>query len=210
MNFEVDRLEILRIIEFFKAVIPSKDESKRNCLFVRVDGDKVIFTGGGNFVIKKYDFEIANTTTKDKKNQSNFMIPRAALVSFEAMVKEHKAHCVKKAKTEESYLIVTIGDKKLVSLTEEVDFKQPIFDFDSKIETDFQITKGAVSEIPMIPADLTAAMTGFGRTQPVETTFTGAMGPIHFQQDRYEAIMKPPIEKAEETDGGEQTSTDGK
>lgn len=209
MFFEFDRLEVLRLINFFKPVIPKKNDSKRSCLFVRVDEGKLVFTGGGQFVIKKYVLESANTTAEKGEIQKKFMIPRAALVSFGKMVEEHKAHCTKMAKTDESYLLVTIGDKELVSLKEKIDFEQPTFDFNDDIESDFQITKGSVSEIPMIPTDLASAMAGFGKIQPVEITFTGSMKPVHFKQGDYEAIVTPPIEKAEEPAGGEQISTDG-
>lgn len=209
MFFEFDRLEILRLIDFFKPVIPKKNDSKRSCLFVRVDGDKLVFTAGGLFVIKKYVLESANTTAEKGETPKKFMIPRAALLSFGKMVEEHKTHCTKMAKKDPSYLLVTIGDKELVSLKENIDFEQPEFEFDDGIESDFQITKGAISKIPIVPNDLAAAMAGFAKTKPVVTTFTGPMGPIHFHQDNYEAIVIPPIEKVEEPDGNKQTSTDG-
>lgn len=205
----LDRLETLSAITFVEAAIPKKVETGRNCLFVRVEHDKLIFTGGSEFVVKKAELNRPNTTEeaarpgKGKKLPKTFMVPRADLCAFKEMMKEHKADCVKLAKNDQSYLFVEIDDKELISHDGKIVYQQPIFAF-KDLEPILQVKKGSVSEMIMMSGDLTAAMTGFRKSQPVMITFTGDGKPIHFEQGDYEAIVIPPVEKKEESDNGEQ------
>jgi len=202
----LDRLETLSAISFIEPAIPKGSETGKNCLFVRVDGDKLIFTGGGQFVTKKVVMVRPNTveesarTGKKNKPPKTFMIPRADLFAFKEMMKEHKADCKKLAKNDSSYLFVEMDETELISYDGKIVYEQPKFEF-KDLEFAFQIAKDSVSEIPVISADVISAMTGFGKSKPVEITFTGEGNPIHFQQGDYEAVVLPPVETIEEKDG---------
>jgi len=202
----LDRLETLSAISFIEPAIPKGSDSGKNCLFVRVDGDKLIFTGGGQFVTKKAVM-IRPTTTeesarpaKGKNPPETFMIPRADLFAFKEMMKEHKADCKKLAKNDASYLFVEMDDTELISYDGKIVYEQPKYEF-KELESAFDIVKGGVSEIPVISADVIAAMSGFGKSEAVEVTFTGPGSIIHFQQGDYEAVVIPPVETIEENEG---------
>lgn len=208
----LDRLEALAAISFIEPAIPKGSETGKNCLFVRVDEDKLILTGGGQFVTKKVILIRPNTVEESaragngKKLPKTFMIPRADLFAFKEMMKEHKADCKKLAKNDPSYLFVEMDDTELISHDGKIVYEQPKYEF-KELESVFQIIKDSVSEIPVISADVIAAVTGFKKSKPVEITFTGHRNPIHFQQGDYEALVIPPVEK-EEPEGGEQMKID--
>lgn len=205
----LDRLETLAAISFIEPAIPKDSDTGKNCLFVRVDEDKLIFTGGGSFVTKKVVMVRPNTVEESarpgKKTEppKTFMIPRADLFAFKEMMKEHKADCKKLAKNDPSYLFVEMDDTELISHDGKIVYEQPKYEF-KDLESAFQITREAVSEIPVISADILAAVTGFRKSKSIDITFTGHMNPIHFQQDDYEAVVIPPVEKEDEEDGNEQ------
>lgn len=208
----LDRLETLSALEFIIPAIPNKAETGKNCLFIRVDEGKLILTGGGEFVIKKDILIRPNTTTEAAGQEGNktalpetFMIPRADIMAFREMMKEHKSDCKKLAKNDPSYLFIEInkigdnGEMELISHEGKITCQQPRYEF-KDLETNFYIAKEPITEIPMITADITAAMTGFQKSKPVEITFTGYKKPVHFQQGDREAIVLPPIEKNNDGD----------
>ncbi len=205
----LDRLETLAAISFIEPAIPKDSDTGKNCLFVRVDEDKLIFTGGGSFVTKKVVMVRPNTIEesarpKKKKTASKtFMIPRADLFAFKEMMKEHKTDCKKLAKNDPSYLFVEMDDTELISHDGKIVYQQPKYEF-KELEFCFQITKDSVSEIPVISGDILAAVTGFKKSKPVEITFTGDRNPIHFQQGDYEAVLIPPVEKEEDSNEQEE------
>lgn len=211
----LDRLEMLAAISFIEPAIPKGAETGKNCLFVRVDGDKLIFTGGAQFVTKKVimvrpnTLEESNLSGNNKPLPETFMIPRADLFAFKEMMKEHKADCKKLAKNDPSYLFVEMSDTELISHDGKIVYEQPKFEF-KDLESIFHIEKETVSDILMISSDAISAMSGFSKSNPVEVTFTGPGNPIHFQQEDYEAIILPPIEKEEQKEqdlGKDQTTT---
>lgn len=212
MRMTLDRFVILSAIDFIAPAIPKGSESGKNCLFIRVDGDKMILTGGGLFVTKKVVIQAENTIQafKDSGNKNagskTFMIPRADVFAFKKMMEEHKADCKKLAKNDPSYLHVEVGDAELLSHDAKIVYEQPKYEF-KDLESVFQIVKGSVSEIPLISADIISSMTGFKKSDQVEVTFTGPRNLIHFQQGDYEATVLPPVEKEEE-DTGEQMKID--
>lgn len=215
MKMTLDRFVILSAIDFIAPAIPKGSETGKNCLFIRVDGDKMILTGGGLFVTKKVVIQAENTIQafKDSGNKNagskTFMVPRADVFAFKKMMEEHKADCKKLAKNDPSYLHIEVGDLELLSHDAKIVYDQPKYEF-KDLESVFQIVKGSVSEIPLISSDVISAMTGFKKSDPVEVTFTGPKSLIHFQQGDYEATVLPPVEKEEEKPGGEQTTTDEK
>lgn len=205
----LDRLETLSAITFVEPAISKKAESGKNCLFVRVESDKLILTGGGEFVVKKAILIRPNTveeaakTGNKKLPPKTFMIPRADLCAFKEMMKQHKSDCINLAKNDPSYLFVEMDDKELISHDGKIVYQQPIFEF-KELESVFQVKKNAVSEMIMMSGDISAAMTGFRKSIPVMITYTGSKKPVHFEQGDYEAIVVPPLEKEEENDNGEQ------
>lgn len=212
MRMTLDRFVILSAIDFIAPAIPKGSESGKNCLFICVDGDKMILTGGGLFVTKKVVIQAENTIQafKDSGNKNagskTFMIPRADVFAFKKMMEEHKADCKKLAKNDPSYLHVEVGDSELLSHDAKIVYEQPKYEF-KDLESVFQISKDLVSEIPLISADVISAMTGFKKSDPVEVTFTGPGNLIHFQQGDYEAVVIPPVEQVGDDDGNEQTTT---
>lgn len=204
----LDRLETLAAISFIEPAIPTEEKTGKNCLFIRVDGDKLILTGGGEFVTKKIVLVSPNTTEGSAKKEElpqTFMIPLAELLGFKAIIKAHKVDSKKLGKEDENRLFVEIDHQKLVSHDGIVDFKQPKYPF-KELETLFNIKKKSLGEIPVMPADIDTAMKGFQKSKKVDITFTGDNKPIHFQQGDYEAVVIPPVEK--EDDGNEQTKID--
>lgn len=205
----LDRLETLSAITFIEPAISKKAETGRNCMFVRVENDKLILTGGSEFVVKKAilirpnTVEEAGRTGKKKLPPNTFMIPRADLWAFKEMMKEHKADCKKLAKNDPSYLFVEIDDKELISHDGKIVYQQPKYEF-KELETVLQVEKYSVDEMLMMSPDILAAMTGFRKSKPVMITFTGTESPIHFEQGDYEAIAIPPLEKKKKEDGNDQ------
>ena len=212
----LDRLEMLSVITFLEKAIPKGSETGKNCVFIRVDEGKLIFTAGGQFVTKKAVLIRPNTVEESVKDgklkplPDTFMVPKADILAFKKMMEEHKEICKKLAKNDPSYLFVEIFGDELVSHDGRIMYEQPKFEF-KDLESVFEITKEPVSEIPIISADLIAATTGFSKRDPVEITFTGLRNPIHFQQGDYEAIILPPVEKEKEKEverGEDQTTID--
>lgn len=209
----LDRLETLSAINFIKDAIPEKSESGRNCLFLRVDEDKLVLTGGGEFLVKKAILIRPNTIEEaarkgKEKTPKTFMIPRGDLFAFAEMMKQHKSECKKMAKNDPSYLFVEIDDTELISYNGKVVYEQPKFEF-KDLEFRFAINKDSVSEIPVMSSDMSTAMAGFKKSKPVQVTFTGDMQPIHFQQGDFEALLVPPVEKEGENDQLEIGEDDG-
>lgn len=204
--FPVDRLELLKIISFIKSVIPKKDETGRNCLFVRVNKAIITFIGGNEFVVKKVVLIRPITTTDEEVNQDvlpkTFMIPRADIMAFEKMMEEHKPECKKLSKNDPSYLFVEIDEGKLTSLDADIVYQQPKFEF-KDYEPVFHIESGPVSDIPVMLGDISSAVFGFNKSEKIEVTFTGEQGPILFEQEDYKAILIPPVavEEKEESEG---------
>ena len=206
----LDRLEVLQMISFIEQAIPTNEESGKNCLFIQVDGDKLICIGGGEFVIKKDTLVSPNTTegaAVKNKLPKRFMIPLAELLGFKAIIKAHKVDCKKLGKEDENRLFVEIDDKKMVSHDGIIDFKQPKYQF-KELGLLFDVTKSAVGEMPVMPADLLTIMSGFQKSKPVEVSFTGHKQPVHFEQGDLEAILIPPVEKPEDDENGEQKTID--
>ena len=201
----LDRLETLAAISFIEPAIPKGLDTGKNCLFVRVDEDKLIFTGGGSFVTKKVVMVRPNTVEesakprKKKTASKTFMIPRADIFAFKEMMKEHKADCKKLAKNDPSYLFVEMDDTELISHDGKIVYQQPKYEFKDLDYIFDDVTMDSVSEIPVISGDILAAVTGFKKSKPVEITFTGDRNPIHFQQGDYEAVLIPPVEKEEDS-----------
>lgn len=200
----IDRQEILGVIEFIAAVIPDTDETGKNCLFVRVEDDRFIFTGGSEFTAKKVVLLRANTTEeaakelKKKALPKTFMIPKGTLQAFETMMKKHKAKAKKMAKNDQSYLYVDIDDKELESFGNVVTYPQPSYQF-KNLEPLFEKKREPVGELPINRSDLDDIMRGFSKSKQITTTFSGDGGIIHFHQKStgYEAILIPPFEDDE-------------
>ncbi len=147
----LDRLETLAKISFIIPAIPKDEKTGENCLFIRVDGDKLILIGGNEFVVKKAVLVSPNTTegaaskTGNKKTlPKTFMIPLAELLGFKEMIKAHKADCKKLGDDDENKLFVEIDHEKMISHDGIVDFKQPKFGY-KELEALFQVTKSQVS-----------------------------------------------------------------
>lgn len=206
----LDRLEVLQMISFIEAAIPTDEKTGKNCLFIQVDGDKLICIGGGEFVVKKDTLVSPNTTegaaSKDQLPE-RFMIPLAELLGFKAIIKAHKVDCKKLGKDDENRLFVEIDDKKMVSHDGIIDFKQPKYQF-KELGTMFDVVKSAVGEMPVMPADMKTLMKGFADSKKVEVSFTGHKQPVHFEQGNLEAILVPPVEKPENENGEQKTIDD--
>lgn len=197
----LDRLETLAAINFVKQAISKNSE--KNCLFVQVDEGKLILVGADQYLIKRAVLIGENTTDNGKELPKTFMIPISKLLAFETMMKEDKAKCKKLAKNDPSYMHVSIDDKTLESYEGFVHYEQPAHEFVDH-QAVFQVTKGQISEIPIMSGEMKDAMEGFKKSEKVEVVFTGHMQPIYFGQGDYEAILIPPIEKEESDDNGEQ------
>lgn len=200
MNF--DRLEVQAMIEFLSHVMPKDAKTGKNCVFVRVEGDKMIFTAGGAFSSKKAVLTAVSqmTTHEEKKLPEKFMIPRADIIAFKEMMKEHKADCKRLAKNDPEKMIVTITGDEMISHDGKVTFQQPSHQF-KELEPLFQIKRDPVSNIPAMTKELKSVIEGFRGSKKVNITLTGDNGPIHFEQEDFEAILLPPVEKKKESDG---------
>lgn len=200
----LDRQEFLSAIGFIKHVIPENDDSGKNCLFVRVENDKFILTGGGEFAAKKVvlvrpiSTEEAAKEQKKKALPKSFMIPQGTLLSFETLMQKHKKKAKKLAKNDESYLYIDVDDKELESFGVVLAYPQPSFLF-KELESLFEKKKGQVSEIPVLSGEVEGIMKGFSKSKQVKITFSGDGQPIHFFQasTEYEAILIPPAPEEE-------------
>jgi len=76
----LDRLETLAAISFIEPAIPKGSETGKNCLFIRVDEDKLIFTGGAQFVTKKVIMVRPNTV--EESARSSNVKPPPVLYSY--------------------------------------------------------------------------------------------------------------------------------
>lgn len=205
---QIDRLEMLSAISFIKPAIPKKVETGRNCLFVRVDEGTITLIGGNQFVVKQVVLIRPITTTEDSQKEvvypKTFMIPRADIMAFKEMMEEHKAECKLLSKNDPSYLFVEIGEGKLTSLDADIVYQQPKFEF-KDLGPVFEITKDLVSDIPMMPGDISSAVFGFKKSEKIDVTFTGYQSPILFEQEDYKAILLPPVEveKKDEQEGSD-------
>ena len=197
---ELDRQEVSSAILFIAPAIPKKVETGRNCLFVRVEEGRIILTGGNEFVVKQVVLVRPITTTEaEGAKEGNalpktFMIPRAEVMAFKEMMKEHKVDCKKLSKNDPSYLFVGIEEDRLISYDAKIDYQQPKFEY-KDLDPIFQITKGTVSEIPVMSGDISDTVFGFKKSEKIDITFTGHQGPILFEQGDYKAILIPPVEK---------------
>ena len=195
----LDRIEFLSAINFIKHVIPDSDDSGKSCLFVRVEDDKLILIGGGEFAAKRVVMLRPITTeeaAKDQKKASlpaNFMIPKASLLSFETLMQKHKKKAKKLAKNDESFLYIDVDDKELESFGVVLTYPQPSYLF-KDMENLFQHKKGMITDVPVLSGDMEAIMKGFSKSKNVKITFSGDGEPMHFYQEstQYEAILIPP------------------
>lgn len=201
---EFDRLEVYAAIDFIQAVIPKDTKTGKNCLFVRVEGDNIILTGGGEYASKKVRLVAQNTTTGKGKIPERFMIPKADLLAFREVMKEHKADNKRFQKDDPNKNLVEITGTELVSHDSVHKFQQPSFQF-KDLEPLFEVKRAPVTEIPFKRKEVIAIFHGFKDSKNVKTTFCGDTGPIHFQEGDFEAILIPPVEKEEE---GKQTTID--
>lgn len=206
---ELDRLQILSAITFINPAIPKKVETGRNCIFVRVDEGSITFIGGNEFVVKQVVLIRPITTIETQTNKGiipkTFMIPVADILAFKKMMEEHKTECKKLSKNDPSYLFVEIDEGKLTSLDADIIYQQPKFEY-KDFQPVFEITKGPVSDIPVMSSDLSSTVFGFNKSEKIDITFTGHQGPILFEQGDYKAILIPPVEK--EDNGDEQIEFD--
>ncbi|RKY04688.1 MAG: hypothetical protein DRP56_09745 [Planctomycetota bacterium] len=195
----LDRIEFLSAINFIKHVIPDSDDSGKSCLFVRVEDDKLVLIGGGEFAAKRVVMLRPITTeeaAKDQKKASlpaNFMIPKASLLSFETLMQKHKKKAKKLAKNDESFLYIDVDDKELESFGVVLTYPQPSYLF-KDMENLFQHKKGMITDVPVLSGDMEAIMKGFSKSKNVKITFSGDGEPMHFYQEstQYEAILIPP------------------
>lgn len=197
----LDRLEVLGMIGFIKHVIPDSEETGKNCLFIRIEGDKVICTGGGEHAAKKVvlirhqDMEEGSK----KKVPENFMIPKGTLEAFETLLLKHKKKCKKLAKNDPSHLYIDITNDELESHGVVLKYPQPEYQF-KDLEPLFENNKAPVEKLFLYSGDVSNVMAGFKKSKQVETIFSGEdCGPIHFiQKDTdYQAILIPPPEEDE-------------
>jgi len=197
----LDRIEFLSAINFIKHVIPDSDDSGKSCLFVRVEDDKLILIGGGEFAAKRVVMLRPITTeeaAKDQKKASlpaNFMIPKASLLSFETLMQKHKKKAKKLAKNDESFLYIDVDDKELESFGVVLTYPQPSYLF-KDMENLFQHKKGMITDVPVLSGDMESIMKGFSKSKNVKITFSGDGEPMHFYQEstQYEAILIPPAD----------------
>ena len=201
----LDRLEFLNAIGFIKHVIPDSDDSGTNCLFIRVENDKFILTGGGSHASKKVTLVRPISTEEAAKPQKKnalpktFMIPLGTLLSFETLMQKHKKKAKKMAKNDASYLYIDVDDKELQSFGVVMGYPQPPFSY-KNLEPLFEKKKGEVSELPILSGELGDIMSGFAKSKQVQITFSGDGNPVHFFQaaTEYEAILIPPPAEDEE------------
>lgn len=194
----LDRKEVADAISFIKHVIPESDETGKNCLFVRFEKDKAIFTGGGEFTAKRVILVRPISTEEAAKEQSrpvtgqSFMIPKGTLISFETLLSKHKSKCKKLAKNDQSYLYIDLDEVELESFGVSLHYKQPSFQF-KDFEPLFQHKMESTSSVHVSYADIDDVMKGFQKSKQVKITMAGEKGPMLFYQESngYEAILIP-------------------
>lgn len=199
----LDRLEVLGMIGFIKHVIPDNDDTGMNCLFVRVENDLVICTGGGQHAAKKVvlvrHLDMEEVPEKRKTISKTFMIPKGTLVAYETLLNKHKKKCKKLAKGDPSHLFVNISREELESHGVSLTNPQPIFKF-KELEGLFEKKQSPITDVNVLPADVENIMKGFKKAKQVKITLTADGNPIHFYQasTEYEAILIPPAQDDEE------------
>jgi hypothetical protein len=194
----IDRLEFYNAVKFIEHVIPDDEESGNNCLFVKIEFDKLILTGGGEYAAKRVPLvrpitvEEAAKESKDKSTSGTFMIPKGTLLAFESLLKSHKKKCKKLAKNDPSYLNIEISQKTLESNGVELTYDQPVFLF-KDLNPLFEFKKDAVSETIISSPEMESVMKGFRKSKPVIVKMCGEDNPIYFMQEAsgYEAILIP-------------------
>ncbi len=206
------RKEFASMITFMLPVIPTEAKTGRNCLFVKIDEGKCIFTAGSEHVMKRVIMlgqtemtELAGCRKKKRKTPDSFMIQRGAVKAFAETLKDHKAICKKLAKNDETHLFIEVDDEEMESIGEYVHFKQPGFQF-KEYSSFFEQNQESVSESLIMSGDIENVMTGFSKSNPVEASYrtmnidkkTAKL--IHFKQEstEYEAVFICPSEEIKE------------
>jgi hypothetical protein len=191
----IDRLELLKAIGFLKHVIPDEEATGKSCVFVRVEDDKLIMVGGGQFATKKAVLVRPNTTEEaaqpsKKKPPESFMIPIGTLLSFETLMSKHKKKAKKQSKTDPSYLYVDIDHKELESFGVSLAYQQPSFDY-KHLEGLFSGKRDQISNISILPGEMESVSKGFKKAEPVEVSFMDDGKSLHFRQESnsYEAHL---------------------
>jgi len=192
-------------------VIPTEEKTGRNCLFVKIDNGKYIFTAGGQHCVKKVVLfaqttvdEAAGCRKKEKKLPNNFMIPRGSLKAFGEMLKDHKSICKKLGKDDLTHLYIEIDDEEMESIGEYVHFKQPKFQY-KDLQHFFQQKTKTVTGSVIMSGEIESAMTGFSKTKQVESFYytmdnaDQSVNLIHFKQEstEYEAVFICPSKEVE-------------
>lgn len=211
----LDRQEFASMAAFMLPVIPSEEKTGKNCLFVKIEDGKYIFTAGGEHCVKRVvliaqstTIEAAGGRNKNKKLPDTFMIPRGALKAFQQVLEDHKSICKKLGKNDESYLYIEIDDEEMESIGEYVHFKQPKFqykDFQPFFEQEAKFTNESI----LMSGEIQNIMNGFSKSNQVTATYcqmenTEAKADlIHFRQKstEYEAVFICPPEDLENEDG---------
>lgn len=205
MSLTLDRLEFLGMWEFLKHVIPNSEESGKNCLFIRIDEGKVIFTGGGPYASKKVILIQPNDIEKNensKKVPETFMIPKSSVLGFETLLKEDKKICKKLSKSGDlSHLCIHINDNLLVSHVNSLEYSQPGYQF-KDLETYFSGKRSSLdnNDFFLPPVDVSNVMSGFKKSKQVKACFVQGGESIYFIQpaSEYEAVLTLPPEEDQE------------
>lgn len=194
----LDRLEFLKAVGFLKpAIVTDQDTSAFHSLHLRVEQDRVVLTAGNSDIAKKVvmvrpistDEMSKEQLEKDKPHQ--FMIPYSNLMSFETLIKKHKAKAKKLGKKDQGYLYIEIEKDRLESFGVELVYTQPSCEY-RDFESGFDVQKGPVSEIFLVSSNAEKAFKGFDGSSPVEVSMCGDGKAIHlFQKStKFEAIVQ--------------------
>jgi len=219
----LDRQEFASMVAFMLPVIPKEEKTGRNCLFVKIEDGKYIFTGGGIHCVKRATIIAQETTVeaaegrnKRKKLPESFMIPRGSLKGFAELLNDHKSICKKLAKNDEGYLYIEIDDEELESIGEYVHFKQPKFQYKDLQPFFEQKREGAHASI-LMSGEIEKAMAGFSKTNQVTADYCvmetsgNKANLIHFKQEStgYESVfICPPEDVAPEKEKGDNEQTE--
>lgn len=195
-----NRMDVLAAINFIETSISKDEEGGKNCLFVRVSGDKLILTGGNEYVVKKAILISENTIDSGTiigRMPETFMIPRPDLIAFRQMMKEHKAVCKKLSKSDPSYLFVEINSTQMKSHDGEILYQQPSYQF-KDLEALFQISKRSVSEFTVVSADIVSGLSGFNKSSHVSMFYSANPELFLFEQEYLASIVIAPVEISDE------------
>jgi hypothetical protein len=215
------RKDFASMISFMLPVIPTEEKTGKNCLFVKIEEGKFIFTAGGEHCVKRVVLiaqtdmvELAECRNKKIELPESFMIPRGALKAFAEVLKDHKSICKKLGKDDQTHNFISIDHEEMESIGEFIHFKQPKFQF-KELQPFFETNKEGAGESIIMSGEIENAMTGFSKTKIVEASYC-SMGSgskktklIHFMQEEtgYEAVFICPseVEKTKKKKGqGEQ------